>query len=357
MAHSHRIEEFRNFATLRASVPGLGNTPVDADIFCTLAWFENLAANGFDPTAKLKLLLVGGPSSTSAVCLPLVHSPKTKKLASLSNYYSSLFGPIGEALQVQRTDWEVILETVLSGPESISTIDLNPLDQDSAFFKEMIVALQRRGLWADTYFCFGNWYLKVAGRPYSAYLETLPSALRNSIKRGKKKLATAGEWQIDIYRENGPDLDRAIREFKTVYAQSWKQPEAYPFFIESLCRTAAQNGWLRLGILLLDHQPVAAQLWLVHGTRALIYKLAYVSAYSRLSPGTVLTATMMQHAIDHDRVAEVDYLTGDDDYKRDWMSHRRERIGIVAFNPKTLRGLVAAGRHYLPKWIKTGRRQ
>lgn len=356
MAHSHRIEEFRNFATLRASVPGLGNAPVDADIFCTLAWFENLAANGFDPTAKLKLLLVGGPSSISAVCLPLVHSPKTKKLASLSNYYSSLFGPIGEALQVQRTDWEVILEAVLSGPESISTIDLNPLDQDSAFFKEMIVALQRRGLWADTYFCFGNWYLKVAGRPYSAYLETLPSPLRNTITRGKKKLAAAGEWQVAVYRTNGPDLDRAISEFKAVYAQSWKQPEAYPIFIESLCRTAAQNGWLRLGILRLDQKPVAAQLWLVHGTRALIYKLAYVSAYSRLSPGTVLTATMMQHAIDHDGVAEVDYLTGDDDYKRDWMSHRRERIGIVAFNPKTLRGLVAAGRHYLPKWIKTGRR-
>ena len=43
----------------------------------------------------------------------------------------------------------------------------------------------------------------------------------------------------------------------------------------------------------------------------------------------------MQHVIDTDHVEEVDYLTGDDAYKQDWMSHRRERIGLVAFNPRT----------------------
>jgi CelD/BcsL family acetyltransferase involved in cellulose biosynthesis len=53
----------------------------------------------------------------------------------------------------------------------------------------------------------------------------------------------------------------------------------------------------------------------------------------------------MQHVIDIDGVTQVDYLTGDDAYKQDWMSHRRERWGMVAFNPRTLKGAVGILRH------------
>jgi CelD/BcsL family acetyltransferase involved in cellulose biosynthesis len=53
----------------------------------------------------------------------------------------------------------------------------------------------------------------------------------------------------------------------------------------------------------------------------------------------------MERVIDVDGVCEVDFLSGDDDYKRDWMSHRRERHGIVVFNPRTVWGALAAIRH------------
>ena len=51
---------------------------------------------------------------------------------------------------------------------------------------------------------------------------------------------------------------------------------------------------------------------------------------------------MMQHVIEVDRVHEVDYGSGDDPYKKDWMSARRERWGLVARNPRTARGLIGA---------------
>ncbi len=41
---------------------------------------------------------------------------------------------------------------------------------------------------------------------------------------------------------------------------------------------------------------------------------------------------------------EIDYLTGDDAYKSAWMSHRRERIGVLACNLRSARGLLAAAR-------------
>jgi CelD/BcsL family acetyltransferase involved in cellulose biosynthesis len=101
---------------------------------------------------------------------------------------------------------------------------------------------------------------------------------------------------------------------------------------------AAAQGWLRLGLLTLDDQPLAAQIWIVKDGKASIFKLAYDGEYAKFSPGSILTKALLRHVIDIDRVTEVDYLAGDDDYKKDWMSHRRERRGIIAFNRRTLRG-------------------
>lgn len=54
------------------------------------------------------------------------------------------------------------------------------------------------------------------------------------------------------------------------------------------------------------------------GKTASIYKLAYQDKFADLSVGSILTARLMQHVIDIDGVTHVDYLTGDDAYKRDW---------------------------------------
>ncbi|MBK8121802.1 MAG: GNAT family N-acetyltransferase [Sulfuritalea sp.] len=71
-----------------------------------------------------------------------------------------------------------------------------------------------------------------------------------------------------------------------------------------------------------------------------IFKLAFDPACAAFSPGTLLTAHLMEHVIDHANVKEIDFLIGDDEYKKLWMSHRRERWGIVACNPQTVIGLA-----------------
>lgn len=69
-------------------------------------------------------------------------------------------------------------------------------------------------------------------------------------------------------------------------------------------------GTLRLGIAMPGDRPVAAQYWLVEGDRATIHKPAYAASARALSPGTVPTAAI------------VDFGTGDDPYKADWMDQR-----------------------------------
>lgn len=36
----------------------------------------------------------------------------------------------------------------------------------------------------------------------------------------------------------------------------------------------------------------------------------------------------MEHVIDTDQVEEIDFLTGNEAYKQDWMSERRERFAL-----------------------------
>ena len=105
-----------------------------------------------------------------------------------------------------------------------------------------------------------------------------------------------------------------------------------------------ERGWARVGVARVDGRAAAAQIWYVHNGVASIFKLAYDDDYAKLSVGSLLTMRMMREAMDVDGVHRIDYLCGDDGYKRQWMSARRERWGIRVHNPRALRGLVGASR-------------
>lgn len=337
------------------------DAPVHTDVFGTLAWFENLAACGLDPSslagARCQWWVAQDHDSDKLVCVPLLSGGR---LNTLSNYYSSLYAPLvfgaAEAavvdLPVAASVWKALARAIRQHPARWSVLMLDPLDPQSDFFTGMRQALGSAGYTVDAYFCFGNWYLQVNGRSFTDYFSALPSPLRHSIERGRRRLTKQGVWGIEIHQAPGVALDAAIQHFELVYRASWKGQEPNARFIPALARMAAQLGWLRLGVLQLDGQPIAAQLWLVKDGKANIFKLAYVSGFERFSAGSVLTAALMQHAMDVDRVDEVDYLTGDDSYKRDWMSHRRERWGLVAFDWRTPKGLLAGSRHWLGKLRK-----
>jgi CelD/BcsL family acetyltransferase involved in cellulose biosynthesis len=345
---------------MRASAPtGLEDTACD-DAFLTLAWFENFAAHGIADVAKLLLLQVRLRSTGDNFCLPMMRRRAAPAaafgtgLASFSNFYSSLYGPVGDpALCTLAACRALVRELRRLG----HVVDLQPLDVSSAFFANLQLALEAEGWWHDRYFCFGNWHLQVAGRSFDTYAATLPSRLRNTIRRGQKKLDATGDWSLSIFDSPGVELEQGITDWQTIYDKSWKVPEPFPRFVPELCRMAAHQGWLRLGIVRVHGVPVAAQIWLLRQGRAQIFKLAYDEEFKRYSAGSVLSAEMMRRAIDVDGVFDVDYLTGDDAYKADWMSHRRERMGLVAFDPMSLQGLASAGKHFGGRWLRRWRKR
>ena len=164
------------------------------------------------------------------------------------------------------------------------------------------------------------------GQSYDEYMAERPTNLRNTIKRKQRKLEREHGYDIRLYKDT--DIDTALIDYQAIYKASWKANEFYSEFTPSLVKRFSRLGWLRLAILYSDNQPVAAQLWFVVYDKANIYRLVYDEKWKNYSPGSILTKYLMRYVIDTDKVSEIDFLTGNERYKQDWMSIRKERTGL-----------------------------
>ncbi len=231
---------------------------------------------------------------------------------------------------------------------------LDALDVDWPGLEPLLAGMRHAGLLVQRFDHFGNWHEPVAGLSWRAYLDTRPGALRETVRRKLKKAERDPAVRIDIVA--GLDgLDDGIDAFESVYRRSWKEPEPFPEFNAGLMREMAPLGLLRLGILRVDGEPVAAQMWLVENRRAMVLKLAHDEAYKAVSPGTVLTAAMLRRLLDEEAVGEIDFGRGDDPYKRQWAGRRRQRIGVILVNPLRPGGWATLGRHALGQGRRAAR--
>lgn len=338
---SWTLETIDSQAEMKPEVRSLFDEAEARDPEFGLDWFGNLASTALprSEVAEYHVLQRAGVERP-AVILPTRHGRHGHTLYALTNFYSSLYAPL-----VSDTDAEsalrILFGRLAQHRMGWSVMYLFPMDRNARIFEQTRRALQSAGWWAFVYFGFGNWYLPVEGRSFVEYFRGRPSQIRNTAKRRARKFLEEGRGQLEIV-VGGERLDEAITSYERIYRASWKVPEPYPQFMPGLIRLCAERGWLRLGLAYYDDEPVAAQVWIVSGARAAIYKLAYDERFAHLSAGTVLTTYLMRHVMDVDKVKEVDYLVGDEPHKMDWMTHRRERWGIVAYNRRTLRGAAGA---------------
>lgn len=283
-------------------------------------------------------------SGDESVMLLYSDANAPRRRSAVTNYYASLFSPlISTAKSV--VDRSVAIEKLLDQLRQVkprsSVLNFAPIEKESEDAKVLETKLSTRGWYTRRYFCFGNWYLPCMGLSFAEYMKGRDSKLLNTWNRKLKKFkaAEARGARLEIITEL-PDTHAAMIAYEKVYSKSWKKPEPYPDFVRKWALVCARNGWLRLGIAWFEGVPIATQFWFTVNRRAYIFKLAYDEGYSSMSAGTLLSAHMFQRALDTDHVTEIDYLTGDDEYKKLWMSKRRERIGILACNPRTIDGLM-----------------
>jgi CelD/BcsL family acetyltransferase involved in cellulose biosynthesis len=266
---------------------------------------------------------------------------------ALVNFYSTLYAPIAND-DVTGLDLLPLVQRLRHDADGKhATLQFEPMDPEAPQTAALEWALAESGYAVERYACSGNWYLPVL-QDWDAYLQSRPGELRNTIRRMQLKLQ-AHEGRVEIV-QSPQDLARGLEAFQAVYARSWKRREPLAGFVAELTQMCARRGWLRLGLVWLGDRPVAAQIWVVNASRAMIYKLAYDEDFKRFAPGTVLTAALMRHVIETDRVQEVDFLVGDEPYKKQWMTHRRDRCGLVANDLRSAKGWWGAARQVASRW-------
>lgn len=340
-----------NFEALPAGYLALFDTAAHRhSFFLSLPWFTHLSKSGVDRRIKCRIygLESASPNRQVLAALPMWHDPasdsffRCRKLTAAANYYSALFAPLfagTESKTVQHQLTALISGIGQTGP-GWDTIDLHPLEKETPYFPMLLRAFADADMQAFSYFCAGNWFLRVKQRSFEQIFAALPSRLKHTITRKSQQLNRSHRLKLTIV--SAPDqVSQMIDSYRQIYARSWKQPEPFPEFVPGWMMESARQGWLRMGLAHIDGQPAAVQIWLVHQAKASIYKLAYDQQFAAYSIGSILTSHLLAHVIDIDQVSEVDFLNGDEHYKQDWMSERREYWGIIACNKHTWRGRIA----------------
>jgi CelD/BcsL family acetyltransferase involved in cellulose biosynthesis len=319
----------------------------------SLDWFRHLCATALKADESVQLFTAESQASgESLAVMGFRQEAGTRQLRALATFYSSLYAPIcrdRDAAGAVRAIFEHLAH------QSVPSVRLQPLEFGSENYTLLRDAIEAADWSVFEFFCTGNWFVPTAGLNYEDYAKRLPSQLRNTIKRKRNRLLrSAGRVEVVT---GGDGLEAAIAAYDKVYRASWKVPEPFPEFMPGLIRLCSARGWLRLGLVHVGDEPAAAQMWIVNAGRASIYKLAYDAKFAEFSAGSVLSDHLTQHVLEVDRVREIDYLTGDDAFKQDWMTDRRERWGIVAYNRRSLAGLTGAAAEYARRLVKKIRPQ
>ena len=300
-------------APLFAAGPGV--TPFDR-----LDWLALMARECLAP-AHCTIAVARDGEAVAA--LPLVL--RANGYGALANWYSFIARP-------RWTDPRLLVP-ILRDLARVGALDFAPLPaaeaialRDAARAAGWITVLRH----ADR-----NHVLHRQGRDFATWWAARPGQLRSTVKRKGRALT------LRIARDFDPADWRA---YETVYTQSWKPAEGSPAFLRRFAEAEAKAGRLRLGLALLGDQPVAAQLWTVEDGVAYIHKLAHDRDATQHSPGTVLSHALFAMAFDTDRVDTIDFGTGDDGYKADWMEDLRDRYRLEACHPAALRRWPALAR-------------
>jgi hypothetical protein len=279
---------------------------------------------------------------------PYVAAPLERegnKFRVVSNFYTPFIEIFFNNTMLDLTQaWSILINQLKSVKKDWLSIEVYPLFPGQL---NTLLSLQKNeNVCVFPYHYSANFSSELSS--FSTYWANRPSRLKNTFKRRTKALQKL-ENSIEIHTE----VTEAIRQdYWQIYNLSWKIQEPSREFINWLMNWAEAHSKLRLGILKINGQAAAFQLWLINGNTAYIYKLAQDKEKDTLSPGTVLTEHMIRHLADNDGVTRFDFLLGDDNFKSLWMDNKTEVMGAEIFNQANVLGVFLTRLYKLRDLIK-----
>ncbi len=315
-----KFEYYHHWHELPKSVDALFDYCSHQSMFFTHEWFEPLYATTFEDGQSLLLASVVDNGCVVAL-LPLIGVGKNRE--SFSHRYTALY-----SLLLAAEKQAEILTCLAEGLHQVSihSLVLSPIAEEDSNILGLRKALESSGYEYHQHFFFYNWIHRTQQQSYDEYMAERPTKLRNTIARKQRKLEREHGYTIRMFR--GDEVQEGLTDYHTIYSASWKANEQYTSLLNAVAINLSMRDWTRLAVLYIDGKPAAAQLWFVVEGKASIFRLAYAEEWKRYSSGSILTAYLMHYVIDIDKVEEIDFLTGNEAYKQDWMSVRRQRYRV-----------------------------
>lgn len=287
-------------------------------LFFSREWFENLVETALEDDQSLLLVCVINGNDLLAI-LPLI-TRDNREWSSLCHLYSSLY-----TVLLTENDQQEILTCLCQGLKELpfDYLTLDPVADDDCNINSLQQTMETSGFSCYRNFHFYNWFHQTQGQTFTDYMADRPARVRNTIARKKRKLEREHSVEIRLHIDSG--VEQALANYHDIYKVSWKANEQYEGIVKGFTNRVSKTRWTRLAILYVNDKPVAAHLWYVVHRKASIFRLVYDQDWKQYSPGSILMSYLMEYVIDIDKVEEIDFLTGNDRYKQDWMSERRER--------------------------------
>jgi hypothetical protein len=291
-----------------------------ASPFDRAEWFDLLVAHRFAGRGRFDAL---GDAGETRVLLPLRIEGRGH-LAGLTNWYSFAIRPLYSGATDESRRGAALDDLFGNLRSDAARLSLYPVRDDDR--RLLVDRLRGAGWWAQATPAGDRHWLDLAGMDHEAWWATRPGALRSTVQRKAKK----GIVDIRLSTAFDPESWAA---YEQIYAASWKPEEGDPALLRAFAEAESARGTFRMGLARIEGTPVAAQYWTVEDGTAFIHKLAHVEDSLKASPGTLLSAALFRHVIEVDGVRRVDFGTGNDAYKRDWMNRHDRLWRIEAFNP------------------------
>ncbi len=289
-------------------------------------WFALLAERETSP------MVVVASEGEEVLALPLVRT--NGRTEALRNWYSFTWRPVANS------DPVLLAAAARDLRSRTHRVTLWPVPDEEGSAARLADAFRIAGWSVLSEPCDHNHVLSIGGRSFSEYWAQRPGQMRTTLKRKAKKV------EVEILESFDAD---AWTAYEAIYNESWKPEEGAPALLRRFAEAEGAAGRIRLGLARAEGVPVAAQFWTVENGTAYIHKLAHRESAQHLSAGATLTAALFEHVIDRDKVALIDFGTGDDPYKADWMELDRPRYRIDCLDPAQPRAWPALAKRALAR--------
>lgn len=200
-------------------------------------------------------------------------------------------------------------------------------------------------------------YLNLASEEDKQYANKLISQTKDT-KRRLKKLEKLGEVKFVRYKDRDSILAK-IDDFFLLHKKRWEKegavtkyedPNNVAFILELLKSFNEEDFCAELVTLELNDKMVAAHLHFNRSGRYYHYNCTFDPDYENYSPGKILNWYLVRDLIDDLNVKVLDFLRGEEEYKRYWANTYKINKQLIIHNSKkSYFSFARKGRLFLSK--------